>query len=197
MKTIRIAILSTAFFCAACSSSKPEPGPDPNIPICPGNPDWLEIVMEQYWVNEELYTCKRVDGQTVRLTDDLWHSVVGWSQSIFYFQGDGTVRVYGSIDDPIFWDKYGNVPVYTDHAFSYDETTCVLTLDGYDGVPRGPMTVTQVSESEFWVECPVIFSVPEGEFDLAVFRIRDKAVAEAFFKDAIPLSQVELPCPTL
>ena len=29
------------------------------------------------------------------------------------------------------------------------------------------------------------------------FRIRDKAVAEAFFKDAIPLSQVELPCPTL
>lgn len=59
------------------------------------------------------------------------------------------------------------------------------------------MTVTQVSESEFWVECPVIFSVLEGEFDLAVFRIRDKAVAEAFFKDAIPLSQVELPCPTL
>jgi hypothetical protein len=55
------------------------------------------------------------------------------------------------------------------------------------------MTVTQVSENEFWVECPVIFSVPEGEFDLAVFRIRDKAVAEAFFKDAIPVSQVELP----
>lgn len=62
--------------------------------------------------------------------------------------------------DPAFWEKYGNVMVYSDHASAYDPVSGVWTLEGYDQIPKCPMTVTQVTANEFWTECPVTFPVP-------------------------------------
>lgn len=178
--------------CAACSSER-ELRNDPNLAVCPLPSVWSETVVGNYWVNEELYTCKREAGQTVRLTDDRWHSITGRSQCMYYFPDERTVRVYRMVMDPAFWEKYGNAMVYSDHASVYDPVSGVWTLEGYDQIPKCPMTVTQVTANEFWTECPVTFPVPDGAFDLAIFRIRDRATAEAYVHDAVPIAEVELP----
>lgn len=112
---------------------------------------------------------------------------------MYYFPDERTVRVYRMVIDPAFWEKYGNVMVYSDHASAYDPVSGVWTLEGYDEIPKCPMTVTQVTANEFWTECPVTFPVSDGAFDLAIFRIRDRATAEACVHDAVPITEVELP----
>ncbi len=174
----------------SCSDDKPETRLGGEVRSAE---KFLETVTGNYWVNEELYTCKRENGQTVRLTGDLWRSLLGSSQRMFLFLDQRTVRVYGMVIDPAFVEKYGDVMVYADYAFSYDEANHRFTLEGYDEIPKGPMTVIEVTDDTFWTECPVAFPVEGGEFDLAAFRIRDRATAETFVRDAIPLSEVVLP----
>lgn len=189
MKTIRIAILSTAFFCAACSSSKPEPGPDP---ICPDNPVWLEVVVENYWVNSEAYNCRKENGATMRLSENLWLEMGGGGPSFFLFSPDALTE-YFDLADPVLRQQYGDGYFYVSYRLAFDEDSQTITTS-YDGIPKSPMKLVALERDYFMVECSPVYPYPDGtEFTEVVFRKQEKASCEARFRDAQSYAEVVHP----
>ena len=188
MKNIcRLIVLVVSFVFFGCndkSSSVTTP--------CFTSEEFTVYLVGNYWVNSEAYNCRKENGATMRLSENLWLEMGGGGPSFFLFSPDALTE-YFDLVDPVLRQQYGDGYFYVSYRLAFDEDSQTITTD-YDGIPKSPMKLVALERDYFMVECSPVYPYPDGTaFTEVVFRKQEKTSCEARFRDAQSYAEVVHP----
>lgn len=144
MKNIcRLIVLVVSFVFFGCndkSSSVTTP--------CFTSEEFTVYLVGNYWVNSEAYNCRKENGATMRLSENLWLEMGGGGPSFFLFSPDALTE-YFDLVDPVLRQQYGDGYFYVSYRLAFDEDSQTITTD-YDGIPKSPMNWSRWSGIISW-----------------------------------------------